>query len=158
MFFKKRMYPKFMNEFVNHLQFMLIKSLKRKGRCIKRGKFTVSSQIEQYLIRKFKVTKRFELSNILDELSLDQSICKNPSDPDQSSETEFKIRLGRKSVVKYFTTNGCLKNRCSNSIIYWEFIRIMRIAEEHDEIAVLNWKRKHEAFFLRSATKVVEHI
>ena len=28
-----------MNEFANQLQFVLIKSLKRKGNCIKKGKF-----------------------------------------------------------------------------------------------------------------------
>ena len=34
------MTPKYMNEFANELQFMVVRSLKRKGSAIKKGKFT----------------------------------------------------------------------------------------------------------------------
>ena len=148
------MHPKYMNEFANQLQFVLIKSLKRKGNCIKRGKFTISSRIEQYLIRKFQVTRRYEISNILDELRLDQIINKDSTDPDRSSVSDFKIRLGRKSVIKYNTTNGSQKITCLNSTFYWEFIRIIRMAESNNKITVFNWKRMHEAHIFLWATKV----
>ena len=68
------MIPKYMNEFVNELQYTIIKSLKRKGSIFKKCKFTISKQVESYIIKKFKVTKRMQLSNILYELNLNQSI------------------------------------------------------------------------------------
>ena len=83
--------------------------------------------------------------DILDELRLDQSINKDSSDPDRSSMSDSKMRLGKKSVIKYNTTDDSQKITCLNSIFYWEFIWIIRMTESNNEIAVFNWKRMREA-------------
>ena len=60
-----------MNEFIDNLQIQLIKSLRRRGSCIKRGKLIISTKVENYLIKKFNITKRMQLSNILNILGFD---------------------------------------------------------------------------------------
>ena len=77
---EKRNIPIYMNEFINNLQIQLVKSLRRRGSCIKRGKLTISTKVEKYLIKKFKITKRMQLSNILSILGLYQNIVKSNID------------------------------------------------------------------------------
>ena len=67
---EKRNIPIYMNELINNLQIQLEKSLRRRGSCIKRGNLTISTKVEKYLIKKFKITKRMQLSNILNILGL----------------------------------------------------------------------------------------
>ena len=66
-----------MDEFKNEMQFMIIQSLKRKGSIFKKGKFTISKQVENYIITTFKITKRMQLSNILHTLKINQSTVNN---------------------------------------------------------------------------------
>ena len=115
------MIPKYMNEFVNELQYMIIKSLKRKGSIFKKGKFTISKQVESYIIKKFKVTKRMQLSNILYELNLNQSIVNDLFDSNQSIVNNFKIRLGRSRQTKYTTPSGSLYQYTSILVYQWLF-------------------------------------
>ena len=47
------MIPKYMIEFANELQFMVVRSLKRKGSSVKKGKFSVSLKVEKYILKNY---------------------------------------------------------------------------------------------------------
>ena len=148
------MIPKYMNEFVNELQYTIIKSLKRKGSIFKKGKFTISKQVESYIIKKFKVTKRMQLSNILYELNLNQSIVNDLFDSNQSNVSNFKIRLGRSRQTKYTTPSGSFLIQSANSFIHWEFSRVIQMGEEGNKISISNWNSKHESRILELAISI----
>jgi hypothetical protein len=134
---EKRKNPIYMNEFIDNLQIQLIKSLRRRGSCIKRGKLIISTKVENYLIKKFNITKRMQLSNILNILRLDQNIVKNSFDINPSKISCFKIKFGNKSVVGYRTrqlnSNTLEKVFNSSRIFHWEFIRTVDMTGMNDE-------------------------
>jgi len=68
------MIPKYMIEFANELQFMVVRSLKRKGSSVKKGKFSVSLKVENYIMKNYKNPKRLQLSSILNDLKINQSL------------------------------------------------------------------------------------
>ena len=143
------MTPKYMNEFANELQFMVVRSLKRKGSAIKKGKFTISKHTEKYLTKKYKVSKQMQISSILAEMKLNQRIVKTISDPNECFVRNFKIRLGRHRQIKYYTPGGPTHFQTANSFIHWEFRRVIRMAEENNKLSVSNWNAIHEARFLK---------
>jgi len=89
------MIPKYVDEFSNELQFNVIRSLNRKGSVNKKGKLTISKQVERYIGKKYQITKKMQKSNILDKLKLNQRIVKDYSDQNESLVSDFKIRIGR---------------------------------------------------------------
>jgi len=127
--------------FSEQLQIQLIKSLKRKGNSIKRGKIKIPPKIEAYLVKKFDLTQNLEFSNFLNDLDLDQSIPNGFKD--KSVISNFKIRLGRKSILKYSDRQGLNKTLIEERFLHWEFSRIMNIKEECNKKAVKRWKTKH---------------
>ena len=143
------MFPKYMEEFKNEMQFMIIQSLKRKGSIFKKGKFTISKQVENYIITTFKVTKRMQLSNILHTLTINQSTVNNLLDLNQNVVSNFKIRLGRSRRIKYTTPHGSSFTQTANSFIYWEFTRVIRMEEENNKISFSNWNLMHEDRILK---------
>jgi len=98
---------------------MVVKSLKRKGSAIKKGKFTISKQTEKYLTKKYKVTKQMQISSIFAEMKLNQSKVKTISDPNECFVRNFKIRLGRHRQIKYYTPRGPIIFQTANSFIHW---------------------------------------
>ena len=70
------MHPKYLREFLNKLEFALLRSLKRKGNSIKRGNFPLSHQAERFLTKKFNLSKKMDKTNILDFFGLEKSIIK----------------------------------------------------------------------------------
>ena len=130
-------YPIFLNQFINDLQIQICKSLKRKGNCIKRGKLLVSEEVEEYLIANFEITKRMQLTNILNYLEIDQNILKDNEDTDPSTKTDFQIKFGNKTVCKFKTRQSnsvtLTKERIPSRIFYWEFKRVVQMGEKIDE-------------------------
>jgi len=121
------MIPKYMIEFANELQFMVVRSLKRKGSSVKKGKFSVSLKVENYIMKNYKITKRLQLSSILNDLKINQSLIKDIYDQNQSVVSNFKTRVGRHRKIKlhcplwlkicskceFFNSLGIFKS-CSN--------------------------------------------
>jgi len=136
------MIPKYIDYFSEQLQISLIKALKRKGNSIKRGKIRIPPQVEAYLIRKLRVTQHLEKTNVLNDLELDQSIG---NFQDKSLISNFKIRLGRKSFLKYANSRGLVKTLEEERFLHWEFSRIIKMKDESNEEAVKNWKTKHNS-------------
>jgi ABC-type uncharacterized transport system auxiliary subunit len=135
--------PFYLEQFCNDLQIQIVKALKRAdGSCIKRGK---------YLLKQFLITKRFQQSNILDKLRMDQNIVKD-QDVDLSEIKDFKIKFGNNSVIKYKTRPN-LKNSnktfnktlIASRIFHWEFRRNIDMAEIHDKIALDAFDARFEA-------------
>ena len=138
------MLPKYMIYFKEELEAELIKSLKRKGNSIKKGKFKITPQVEKFLIRKFEVTKKAKHCNILNQLELDQSIRSRHLDHDISSITDFKLRIGRKARVFYINETGIEKNLLEKSFLYWEFLRNIEMAQSKDLKASNDWTSRHK--------------
>ena len=134
--------PKYMTDFIIQLQALLVKSLKRKGSSIKRGKITITPTVEKYLVKKFDLSRRLENSNLLNTLGFDQSICKG-LDKDQSTISDFRIRLGRKSKVEYTIPCGIKKVLEESPIVHWEFSRMIEMNHDLDSVSV--WNEKHKA-------------
>ena len=128
-------YPKYLNDFVNELQVKIASSLKRSGCSTKKGHFTISQQVENFLIRKFKITKRMKLSNILNNLGLDQNVIKDHLDTEPSKINKFKMRLGNKVICKYTTLGERPLNKIYtlNPSFHWEFIRDVQMNDEKKE-------------------------
>jgi ABC-type uncharacterized transport system auxiliary subunit len=144
--------PFYLEQFCNDLQIQIVKALKRAdGSCIKRGKLTVTKKVEKYLLKQFLITKRFQQSNILDKLRMDQNIVKD-KDVDLSEIKDFKIKFGNNSVIKYKTRQN-LKNSnktfnktlIASRIFHWEFRRNIDMAEIHDKIALDAFDARFEA-------------
>ncbi len=112
------MFPKYMEGFKNEMQFMIIQSLKLKGSIFKKGKFTISKQVDNYIITTFKVTKGMQLSNILHTLTINQSTVNNLLDLNQNIVSNLKIRLGWSRRIKYTTPRGSSFTQTANSFIY----------------------------------------
>jgi len=124
-------YPNYLKEFVNELQIKISSSLKSSGCCTKKGNFTITQQVEKYLIRKFKISKRMKQSDILTKLGLDQNVLKDRSDTEPSTLAKFKIRLGNKLICNYTTLafEPIDKSLILNPIFHWEFIREVQMKE-----------------------------
>lgn len=143
------MIPKYVDEFSNELQFNVIRSLNRKGSVNKKGKLTISKQVERYIGKKYQITKKMQKSNILDKLKLNQRIVKDYSDQNESLVSDFKIRIGRHRQIKYTTPCGLTHSQTANSFIYWEFSRLIQMAEEKNEEISSNWQKLHDIRILK---------
>ena len=148
------MIPKYMIEFANELQFMVVRSLKRKGSSIKKGKFSVSLKVENYIMKNYKITKRLQLSSILNDLKINQSLIKDINDQNQSVVSNFKTRLGKHRKINYTVPCGSKFVQNASSLIHWEFIRVVRMAEEKDEAFVTSWNRLHKARFSKLSKSI----
>ena len=143
-------YPVFLEQFRIDLQIQLAKALKRAdGSCIKKGKLSISTKVEMFLQKKFQITKRLQLSRILDVLKLDQNIVKDNIDLDLSEITDFKIKFGNDSVVQYKTRKSSFKTLDktfkASRIFHWEFNRNINMAENHDKAALEILNTRFEA-------------
>jgi hypothetical protein len=129
--------PLYMKQFLNDLQIQISKSLKRNGSCIKKGSLRISSKVEIFLEKKFKVTKRIQPTNLLIFFGLDQNIVKDHNDIEPSTITDFKIKFGNKQVLNYNTRKNNFvtvnKNLNSSRIFHWEFIRVVQMTEMNGE-------------------------
>ena len=132
---KTKLYPKYLGEFVNELQINLARSLKKKGSCIKKGRLTITKQAEKFMIRKFRITKRMKLSDILNKLGLDQNIITGHSDNEPSTISNFKIRLGNNTMCNYTTLKMLPldKSYILNPIFHWEYLREVQMKEKQEE-------------------------
>ena len=155
---KSKKYPKYLGEFVSDLQIDLARSLTKSGSCTKKGKFKITQQVEKYLTRKFKITKRMKVTDILDKLELDKNIINGLLDTEPAAITKFKIRKGNKSICNYTTLKlvPLKKSYTLNPIFHWEFIRVVQMKEDQEEtnarhekmakecrgVAIKNFKKK----------------
>jgi hypothetical protein len=99
------------------------------------------------ILKNYKITKRLQLSSILNDLKLNQSLIKDINDQNQSIVSNFKIRLGRHRKIMYTVPRGLTFIQKANCFILWEFIRIVRMAEEKDVAFVSSLNRLHKARF-----------
>ena len=100
---QQKKYPKYLSDFLNRLQINLAFELKKTGKSTREGHISITNQIEKYLIRKYKITKRMKNSDILVKFGFDQNVIRDHHDTQPSKITNFKFKLGNRVVCKYTT-------------------------------------------------------
>jgi hypothetical protein len=128
---QQKKYPKYLSDFVKQLQINLAFELKKTGKSTRKGHISITNQIEKYLIRKYKISKRMKNSDILVKFGLDQNVIRNHHDNEPSKITNFKFKLGNKAVCKYTTLVSRPLDKCFtvNPVFHWEFLREVQMNE-----------------------------
>jgi len=139
---QQKKYPNYLSNFVKQLQINLAFELKRTGKSTRKGHFGITNQIEKYLIRKYKISKRMKNTDILVKFGLDQNVIRDHHDTEPSKITNFKIKLGNKAVCKYTTLVSRPLDRCFdiNPVFHWEFKREVQM----NELSVVETALRHE--------------
>ena len=87
-------------------------------------------------------------------MKINQSLIKDIYDQNQSVVSNFKTRVGRHRKINYTVPCGLKFVQNASSLTHWEFLRVVRMAEEKDEAFVSSWNRLHKARF-KSKSKLV---
>ena len=87
-------------------------------------------------------------------MKINQSLIKDINDQNQSVVSNFKTRLCKHRKINYTVPCGSKFVQNASSLIHWEFIRVVRMAEEKDEAFVTSWNRLHKARFSKLSQNI----